>query len=449
MKNILLFGAGKSATCLIDYLVKEVAINDWTLVVCDANLALVQSKLQGAQAATPVSIDVENEADRGALIRKADIVLSLLPASLHYLVAKDCVLYGKHLLNASYIDNQIRHLEEEIKKKNLLFLCEMGLDPGIDHMSAMHIIESIKMKGGIIQSFKSHCGGLVAPESDDNPWHYKVSWNPRNIVTAGCEGAEYLLDKRETKVPYTSVFRNAPAINIPGIYPLAWYPNRNSMHYIDLYSLAGIQTFVRTTLRHPSFCRGWSKLVNIGFTQTGDFEKIKECKTFKDWFNVKIARYTAVEKDWNGYLHLYITDPHKDEFAKQIAYLKLESKDTLPPGFTCSADILQFLIENKLRLTDTDKDMIIMLHELEYVMGDKKYSSKSTLIVKGDDNARTAMAKTVGLPLGIAARLLLQNKLTVRGLHIPIIQEIYGQILPALEEYGIRFEELVQDVKEN
>ena len=429
---------------MIDYLVKEISINDWQLTVCDADLELAQSKLAGAQNARAVHIHVENEEERKTLTRNADVVISLLPPSLHFLVAKDCVEFGKHLLNASYIDDNIRGLENTIKEKNLLFLCEMGLDPGIDHMSAMSLIDSIREKGGVINSFKSHCGGLIAPESDNNPWHYKISWNPRNIITAGCEGAEYLAGGKITRVPYSSVFRNAPLVNIPGIYPLAWYPNRNSLHYIDLYLLNGIQTFIRTTLRHPSFCRGWSKLVSIGFTQTGDFVKIKDCKTFKDWFKVSTARYTAAGADWNNYLHLYITDPYKDEFAKQVAFLKLESNDPLPQGFSSSADILQSVLENKLKLAGSDIDMIVMLHELEYRLDDKKYSTISTLIVKGDDTVRTAMAKTVGLPLGIATKLLMQDKLSVRGLHIPISKEIYGQILPELERNGIKFEENTQ-----
>ncbi len=445
LKHILLFGAGKSATCLIDYLVKEISVNEWTLTVCDADLELAQSKLAGAKNATAVSINVENEENRRSLISKADVVISLLPPTLHFLVAKDCVEYSKHLLNASYIDDNLRSLEPSIKEKNLLFLCEMGLDPGIDHMSAMNIIHSIQGKGGVIHSFKSHCGGLVAPESDNNPWHYKISWNPRNVVVAGSNGAEYLLDDKITKVPYHSVFRNTPSVNIPGIYPLCWYPNRNSLPYINLYSLEGIHTFIRTTLRHPAFCRGWSKLINIGFTETGDFEKIKHCTTFKEWVKVKTNRYSSDEIDWNGYLHLYITDPYKDEFSKQMTFLKLDRNEPLPKGFSNSADILQYVLENKLMLADTDIDMIVMLHELEYQLDNKKYATNSTLIVKGDDNIRTAMAKTVGLPIGIAAKLLMQDKLTVRGLHIPVIEEIYQKILPELANNGIRFDEITQE----
>ena len=291
MKKILLFGAGKSATCLIDYLVKELEKNDWYLTVCDADLELARSKTVGTENTFAVSINVEDEKERKELIQDSDIVISMLPPALHFLIAKDCVEFGKNLLTASYVDENIRSLEKDIAGKKLLFLCEMGLDPGIDHMSAMKMIRSVKEKGGVITSFISHCGGLIAPESDNNPWHYKITWNPRNIVLAGKDGAEYCKENKTVNVPYKSVFRNCPPVNLIENYPLCWYPNRDSMHYIDLYGLHGISTFIRTTLRHPAFCRGWNKFVNMRLTATDDFEKIKDCKTFADWLTVKTAPY--------------------------------------------------------------------------------------------------------------------------------------------------------------
>ena len=446
MKQILLFGAGKSATILIDYLIKEGKVNNWFLTVCDVDLEMLSNKLGGNENTKASAIDVKNDQEREQLIQNADVVISLLPAYLHFLVAKDCLKYSKHLLTASYMDSNIKSLEKDVKQKDILFLCEMGLDPGIDHMSAMKLLNSIRKDKGVIKSFISHCGGLVAPESDTNPWHYKITWNAYNVIVAGAEGAEYLKDGNITKVPYSSVFRNAPAVKVAGLPDLAWYPNRNSLQYIDTYSLSGIDTFIRTTLRHPAFIRGWSKLINIGFTQTGDFEKIKNCKTYRDWFQIKTARYTAVEKDWNNYLHLYITDPYKDEFAKQIGFLKLDSKDLLPENFTCSADILQSILEKKFKLEESDHDMVVMQHEIIYLIDNKSYSVTSSLITMGEDVRRTAMAKTVGLPLGIATKLLLQEKLTLRGLTIPIHSEIIDQVLPELELHGIAFEDTISEL---
>ena len=441
MKKILLFGAGKSATCLIDYLLKEVKKNVWHLMVCDADLKLAELKIGNAENAKAISINVEDEESRKKLVASVDIVISMLPPTLHFLIAKDCVEFSKNLLTASYVDEKIKSLEKEIGDKKLLFLCEMGLDPGIDHMSAMKMIHSIKEQGGIIESFISHCGGLIAPESDNNPWHYKITWNPRNIVLAGKDGAEYLKENKTVKTTYRNVFRNCPAVNVIDNYPLCWYPNRDSLHYIDLYKLHGISTFIRTTLRHPAFCRAWNKFVNIGLTDTTDHDLIKDCKTFTDWLGIKTAPYFT-NKDWNNYLQMYLMDPHKDEFNRQMVFLGLRSKELLPQNFTCSADILQYILEKKLAISESDKDMIVMLHELEYSLNGQRSTVNSSLIVKGEDSLRTAMAKTVGLPLGIATKLILLDKIKITGLHIPVVSEIYMPLLDELEKNGIIFNEI-------
>lgn len=415
------------------------------LIVCDADIELARTKIGNASNAVAVSVDVLHDEERAGLIASADIVISMLPPTLHFLVAKDCVQYGKHLLTASYVDDQIRSLSTEIEKKGLFFLCEMGLDPGIDHMSALNLFHKIKNQGGNITSFKSHCGGLVATESDNNPWHYKISWNPRNIVLAGKDGAVYRKDKQESSIAYNRIFKDCPDISIPGLYPLCWYPNRNSLSYIDLYDLHDVNTFIRTTLRHPAFCRGWHKLVNMGLTDTADHERIKECKTYADWFQMKIKPFVSSDKDWTNYMHMYITDKYKDEFHKQINFLGIESNVALPDGFGSSADILQHVLESKLKMQDHDKDLIVMLHEIEYELNGEKKNISSSLIVTGEDNRRTAMAKTVGLPLGIAVKLMLQEKLKLTGLHIPVLPEIYNLVLPELEKNGISFTELSAD----
>src|SRR5579862_5783123 len=266
MKNILLFGAGKSATSLIEYLMNEVSINQWQLTVADNNVALIRAKIGQAPNTNAVVIDIENENLRKKQVEQADIIISLLPASLHFLIAKDCVEFKKNLLTASYVDDSIRKLEPEIIKNKLLFLCEMGLDPGIDHMSVMQLVNRIKNQQGRITSFKSHTGGLIAPESDDNPWHYKISWNPRNVVMAGASGAYYKENGVVKHIGYENLFDHCEIIEIDGIGKLAYYPNRNSLNYIDLYTLDNPDTFIRTTLRYPAFCKGWGPLVAAGLT---------------------------------------------------------------------------------------------------------------------------------------------------------------------------------------
>jgi saccharopine dehydrogenase-like NADP-dependent oxidoreductase len=291
MKTILLFGAGKSATSLIEYLGECCDQNDWKFIVCDADQSLAESKIKNFKSARAVSIDVSNIEKRHELISGSDIVISMLPPGLHFLVAKDCVMFSKNLLTASYVDEKIRSLKNEIEQKGLLFLGEMGLDPGIDHMSAMKMIHNIKKEGGKITSFKSHCGGLVSPESDDNPWHYKITWNPANVVIAGRSGAIYRNEGKTIEIPYEEIFNDEKnMVEVPSLFPLAWYANRDSLSYIDTYQLQGVDTFIRTTLRYPSFCRGWNKIVKMDFTNANDHEEIKDCKTYEDWFNLK--------KDW-------------------------------------------------------------------------------------------------------------------------------------------------------
>lgn len=416
MKTILLFGAGKSATVLIDYLIKETAANKWKFIIADANKEQILSKTNNSPFAEAIEIDITDDDAREELIQRAHVVISMMPPALHYLIAKDCVENRKHLLTASYVDSKIKSLSDEIKHRKLLFLCEMGLDPGIDHMSAMKIIDDIKSKKGNITSFKSHCGGLVAPESDDNPWHYKISWNPRNVVTAGKAGAEYKLDNEIKHVEYNDLFTNCNKVNIDGL-GLACYPNRDSLSYIPIYKLKSAETFIRTTLRYPQFCIGWEAIAKAGLAN--DIDNINPEKvTFAKWSETIIP---------------FMTEENK----LLLEYLGLFDDALIPATAKTSADVLQYLLETKLVMHPHDKDMIVMLHEIEY----DKTKIESSLIVKGEDNLRTAMAKTVGLPLGIAAKLILNDVIKICGLHIPISKEIYEPVLNELNELGISFKE--------
>jgi len=421
MKNILLFGAGKSATCLIEYLCNEIQKHNWQLTVADNNLELIQSKLGNALHANAVAINIENETARKLLVQNSDIVISLLPPGLHYLIAKDCIEFKKNLLTASYLDDNIKKLEQEINQNKLLFLCEMGLDPGIDHMSVMQLVTKIKKENGKITSFKSHTGGLVAPESDNNPWHYKISWNPQNVVLAGVSGAIYKENGKIKNIPYEKLFDDCKIVQIDNLGSFAYYPNRNSLNYIDLYKLDNPDTFIRTTLRYPEFCSGWKCIVSAGLT---DNKK-----------NISPDKLTF--KEWSSSITPYLTEKNKNQFE----YLGFFDEKEVPVSAKTSADILQFLLETKLAMQPADKDMIVMLHELEYETKNEKHKIKSSLIVTGENNIETAMAKTVGLPLGIAAKLILQKKIKLTGMHIPILPEIYEPVLDELKKYGIVFGE--------
>ena len=437
MTTILLFGAGKSATCLIDYLAKCCDEKNWKLIVCDSDLSLAQSKTKNFASAIAISFDVSDDKKRQEFISQATMVISMLPPALHFLVARDCVAFSKNLLTASYIDEKIKSLKEEVEKKGILFLGEMGLDPGIDHMSAMRMIDDIKNNGGKIISFKSYCGGLLSPESDDNPWHYKITWNPANVVMAGSSGAVYLEEGQKVEIPYSEIFDDKNNIvDIPTLFPLAWYANRDSLSYIETYQLQDVKSFIRTTLRYPSFCRGWNKIIKLDLTSKTDHEEIKDCITFKDWFHLKSENLFS--KTQNEVDQIDFFSP---EFSEQIDYLGLNKDEKIAFDISNSASLLQYVLEKKLVMKRDDKDMIIMLHEIEYSTDAENKKTKSCLIVTGENQAYTAMAKTVGLPLAISAKLILENKIQLAGLHIPVISEIYEPVLKELELYGIQFHE--------
>ncbi len=489
MKNILLFGAGKSASVLIEYLTENAVENKWFITVVDADKKLIEEKTKNHPSSSAVAADITNEILRSRLIEQCDLVISMMPAFLHILIAKDCVHFGKHLLTASYADEEIKLLAEEAKAKGILFLCEMGLDPGIDHMSAMQIIDEIKEKGGKIHSFKSHCGGLVAPESDNNPWHYKISWNPRNVVLAGKAGAEYKMDGQIIKEKYQELF-NAERFIETGddtIGRLSYYPNRNSLSYIDLYELYDSQTFVRTTLRYRDFMLGWKNIIDLKLTDE-DIVYQSDDLSIADFFQQHFDKYNLSEKlrievkkneaytnevislladnlnskntnnkmgiDENGALitetENHVDSPTYDDLAmsahdgnkilEQLYFLGVSDENTIiNKGMISAADALQFILEKKLALSPTDKDMVVMQHDIEYTLENQNHQIISSLIVKGKDSIHTAMAKTVGLPLGIAAKLILNGTINLYGLHIPIIKEIYEPVLKELEKNGIIF----------
>jgi saccharopine dehydrogenase-like NADP-dependent oxidoreductase len=435
MKKILLFGAGKSATVLIDYLVSNARQCQWKLTVVDANLQLVKDKLKDSVYGQAASFDVMDHNSRHAFIQQCDIVISMLPPVLHREVAKDCIHFSKHLLTASYIDEDLRQMAPEIKEKNLLFLCEMGLDPGIDHMSAMKLVDEINAGGGKITSFQSHCGGLVAPESDDNPWHYKISWNPRNIVLAGKGGAHYRENGDEKRIKYENLFDPSNRVSVPGIGNLSWYANRDSLSYTSLYGMEDAPTFVRTTLRHPDFMVGWKKVIDLNLTdETVQYDS--NGKSLAELFKAHFIKNKL--DDWENISF----EGENGLVFKQFSFLGMDDENTpVNKGMCSSADILQFSLEKNLALRPDDRDMIVMLHELSYLTNNNSSSIKSTLVVKGEDNLHTAMAKTVGLPLGVATKLILNGEIALRGLQIPTSREIYGPVLKELEEYGICFNE--------
>ena len=427
MKKVLLFGAGKSATVLIDYLLENAEKENWQLTVVDADLELAGSKIGNSSHGIPLSFDIKNDTERKMNIEQSDIVISLLPPALHYIVAQDCVELKKDLLTASYVDDQIRNLRSKIENNGLLFLCEMGLDPGIDHMSAMKMIDGIHSKNGHVISFQSHCGGLVAPESDDNPWRYKISWNPRSVVLAGKSGAHYKESGEEKRLQYEELFNPDRVIEIPELGYLSWYPNRDSLSYASLYNLEEAETFIRTTLRYPDFMYGWRNVIELKMTDETPkyetngralyeiFKEHMDKNGFGEWLEQKLTdRFSQTKEMLNNLVKLMevekeakeedleipeefmtvdekgnITEIELDEVKnraasflaykmheanltlKQLFFLGLDDKETIVnKGFCSAADVLQFALEKKLALGPDDKDMIVMMHEIKFAVAD-------------------------------------------------------------------------------
>jgi saccharopine dehydrogenase-like NADP-dependent oxidoreductase len=441
MNKILLFGAGKSSSFLIQYLLHHAAEHQWVLQIVDTHTVHLAEKYSNHAHLQLHEINVHDQTKRNKLVQDAALVISLLPPFLHIVVAKDCLAFGKNLITASYVSPEIQDMQDELVSKNVLFMCEMGLDPGIDHLSAMKIIHDIEAQQGQITSFKSHCGGLIAPESDTNPWHYKISWNPRNVITAGAAGAHFLQNGQEHHVVYQNIFKNKDTIEVNGIGTLAYYPNRDSIGYKDDYHLTNVQTLMRTTLRYPAYQKAWHYMINLKLTNENDTIFDTNNISFEQWLQ-QVWQTDDVSKIINE------TFKDDDDSKKLFDYLALTSTEIIGIGAAkSSADILQSVIEKKWKMEETDKDMIVMQHEFEYLLANEKKYWKSTLIVKGQDKTYTAMAKTVGLPMAILAKLLLTKKISgLSGVHIPVLPQIYEPVLAELEKENIIFTEEITTI---
>jgi saccharopine dehydrogenase (NADP+, L-glutamate forming) len=438
MQTILILGGGKSSAYLIDYLADSCALHSRRLILADLDVDLAFAKLRGRPHTEARQLNIENESDRKDLIAEADLVVSMLPAWMHPTVGKDCLAMRKHFFTASYETDSLREMRNEIEEKGLLFLNECGLDPGIDHISAMKIIDTAKAKGEEIISFKSYCGGLLAPESEDNPWKYKFTWNPRNVVLAGQATSQYI-DKGELKfVPYHQLFRRLDTIHFPGLGDFDGYPNRDSLSYRKVYGLENIPTMLRGTLRRSGYCKAWDVFVQLGMCDDSFQLELSEQTNLRQFLN-SFLPYDPVlsveEKLGNVVLDL--------DFGtwEKISWLGFFGSRKLPKTKGSPAQILQSILEEDWALQPEDKDMIVMQHIFEIKTEEGVKELTSSLVCFGEDSTYTAMAKTVGLPLAIAVDLFLQGKISLTGLHIPVVPELYEPILQELEKHKIKFRE--------
>ena len=442
MKKILVLGAGRTSSSLINYLASKAGENNWQITIADMSLELAASKAKDLSRTEGIQFNIFNEEERSALLKKMDIVVSLLPETLHIHLVKDCLRYKVHLVTASYVSSQMASFDEQVKKAGLIFLNEMGLDPGIDHMDTLRLINKIKHNGGKLVSLRSYGGGLVAPESDDNPWGYKITWNPMNVVIAGMASARYVQDGKLRIVPYNRLFLDIHPVEIPGVGKLEAYPNRDSIKYRRIYSVPKIPNVFRGSLRKPGFCKAWNALVQIGLTDNRyfvpDADKLSYNELLSFYF-VKNKNISTKEKLIN-----FLNESDESDIIKKIEWLGLLSDEKIELTEATPADILLALLQKKWKFTERDKDMVILHTEIEYQVEDKNNEKiTSTLVLYGKENYNTAMSATVGLPLGVGVNLILSNKISERGVIIPIYQDIYKPALKELSELGIVFKEKI------
>lgn len=440
MKNLLIIGAGRSSTALINYILVEARKHNYFVTVADADVEMAKRKIGDNSVGRAIWLDASKVSDRRDVITRHDVVVSLLPPQMHLEVAQDCISLGKHMVTASYVSKQVYRLGDEARQRALVFMNELGLDPGIDHMSAMQRINAIKAKGGKITSFHSYTGGLVAPESDDNPWHYKFSWNPRNVVLAGQGTAQFLEYGKLKYIPYRRLFRQYRIVNIPNMGDWEVYANRDSLLYREAYGLQDIKTMFRGTLRHKGFCDAWNALVRIGLTDATFPIVDSDQLTYHDLMEafLGISQHTGSVKD--RVAKMIEVDP-EGEIMKKLEWLGLFSKRRIKQKNVTPAAILEGLLLEKWALKPGEKDMVIMQHVFEYELNRRKHKLTSTLTMKGLNSDETAMSRLVGLPLGIFVNLLMQEKISPTGVNIPTMPEVYEPIMAELAEYGVQFTE--------
>lgn len=439
-KFILVLGAGRSSSSLISYLLTQASGHNWTITVGDISLQAAQDRVGISRHGKSIQFNIDEQERSRKAIAANDVVISLLPAHLHPQVAKICLTEKKHLLTASYVSDEMKAFDHEAKSNELLFLNECGLDPGIDHMSAMQVIDKIKAMGGTLTSFESFTGGLIAPETDPgNPWRYKFTWNPRNVVMAGQGTAKFLQEGQYKFIPYQQLFLRTTPVSVPGYSEYEGYANRDSLKYMETYGLKNIKTMLRGTLRNKGYCHAWNVLVQLGCCDDTYLMEGVENMTHAGFINSFLDNQSS-ELTEEKLMTCFKLSPDREEMMR-LRWSGLFSNEKIGIASGTPAKILEHILNKKWKLKTGDKDFIVMWHRFVFEIGNTTKEIQAHLTVIGDDEVNTAMAKTVGLPLAIAAKLLLEGKIKSRGVAIPVDKDIYDPVLNELSQYGIRLVE--------
>ncbi|MFD1467230.1 saccharopine dehydrogenase C-terminal domain-containing protein [Hymenobacter caeli] len=444
--RLLLLGAGRSAASLIQYLLRHAPAEGWYLTVADANPAHLAPVLAAHSAyARAVPFDAADADALEARVAEADVVISMLPALLHPVVARACLRHRRHLATASYVGPDIQALHAAAAAAGLTFLMECGLDPGLDHMSAVRALADIRARGGRVTAFRSYCGGLLAPAAEaGNPWKYKFTWNPRNVVLAGQGGPARYLDRGLLRfIPYQHLFARTEAVAVPGHGDFEGYANRDSLSYQGPYGLADVPTILRGTLRRPGYCAAWQALVRLGLTddgtRLGNAETVSWAALLEAFLPASLVPGLPLPVRVAAYLGLA---PEGEEMGR-LNWLGLFS-DQHPVGHADAtpAQLLERLLTEKWQLGPHDHDLVVMQHVFDYELAGRAHRRTASLVVTGTDATHTAMSQTVGLPLGMAVRRLARGLVEQRGVVIPVDASLYEPILDELAaEYGIAFHE--------
>lgn len=435
MKQVLIIGAGKSSSCLIKHLIDNRVFLDIAVTVVDINTRPLHSFI-GLEDVHLVEIASGDIKEYEPYISKSFLTISMLPAFMHIEVARLCLLYNSHLITPSYISAEMQALEGEVKAKNLIFLNELGFDPGIDHLTTMKIYHDIVAQGGRLTSYRSYAGGLVAPRSDDNPWHYKFSWNPRNVILAGQGGEiKYRKNGIEEALTYQDLFSKSEILNVSHGHVFDAYANRDSLKYEKLYGWENIDTLLRGTLRIHGFCEAWSILVDLGLTDDTVKNRPFSGKTYAEF-------YTA-------FLPSLVDDFMKNQtppVQEKLNFIGFTDEKSIIENDGSAAEILQSILVDKWKLNPEDTDWVVMVHFFEYTLHGKNYEIESYFSLEGESSTYTAMSKTVGMPIAFATELILQDKIKTRGVLMPTASDIYLPILQRLAETGIEFIETIKEI---
>jgi saccharopine dehydrogenase-like NADP-dependent oxidoreductase len=439
MKNIFVIGAGRTATALIEYLLTNSSEQNWNVTVGDFDLELAEHKIQNYLHGKAIKFNALDNDQRSREIEKSDIVISFLPPTMHEIIARECLKHKTHLVTASYVSQGMSELDSEVKNNGLIFLNEMGLDPGIDHMDAMTLKEKVEKENGKIISLKSFCGALITPESDNNPWHYKFTWSPMNIVLAGQGTVKYKENSRIKSVPYSDLFLNTEKVEVPGLGTFEAYPNRDSVSYIDKYNLNDVKDFYRGTLRRPGYCKAWNALIKLGLTDNEKAIPDSDKLTWRQWVKSFLPYPNGKPVDEEVAEFLGVSS--NDEILQKIKWLGLFDDDRIKLTQGTPAKILLDLLMKKWEFQETDRDMVVLQTEIIYEADSKKKKLMSTMSYKGEGKLNTAMTFTGGLPVGIGVKLIANECIKERGVLIPIYKDIYEPVLSELKENGIVFYE--------